>query len=413
MGIGILRNRDFRLLWAGSTISGLGSWLLVVAAPVQAFRLTGSALAISLTLVLEAAPALLVGPWAGVLADRYSRKAIMIGGDLLSSAGVALILMGTTPARIWLIYAGLLAENLAVAFFRPAARALIPATVGTGADLAAANSLSAFTGGAVRLIAPPLGAFLLSVIGFEAVVGIDAASYVLSAALTALITGSVTRAAPPAADDALRGMRLAAGQLRDGARYLAGTPLLRGLLISSWAYWTVNAAATVLLVPFVVRRLGGQGQDIGYLIAGLGVGYLIGSAASRPVITRYPARSILVTAYAAVGACFLALFNAPTLPAAVAAAALTGIPGAVATVATQRGIQASAPDAVLGRGPARHAGHPRGRRYRGRRGRLCLAAARASCPQVVSGWHSQSHADQAAAGRGQHIEGALWRSNSR
>jgi hypothetical protein len=56
-----------------------------------------------------------------------------------------------------------------------------------------------------------------------------------------------------------------------------------------------------------------------------------------------------VTAYAAVGACFLALFNAPTLPAAVAAAALTGIPGAVATVATQCGIQASAPDAVLGR----------------------------------------------------------------
>src|SRR5450755_788553 len=138
MGIGILRNRDFRLLWAGSTISGLGSWLLVVAAPVQAYRLTGSSLAVSLTLVIEAAPALLVGPWAGVLADRYSHRATMVAADVLSAAGVSLILFGTTPARIWTIYAGLLTENLAVAFFRPAARAILPATVGTGADLAAA-----------------------------------------------------------------------------------------------------------------------------------------------------------------------------------------------------------------------------------------------------------------------------------
>ncbi len=368
MSLGVLRDRNFRLLWAGSTISSLGSWLLVVAAPVQAFRLTGSTMAISLTLVLETVPVLLVGPWAGVLADRYSRRATMVAADLLSAAGVALILMGTTPARISFIYAGLLAENTAAAFFQPAARALIPAVVGPGPGLAAANSLSAFTGGAARLIVPPLGALLLAAVGFEAVVGIDVASYLVSAAMSVTLAGAVASAAgrhaagPHAAGphgggpDSGRpdsggffGLSRAAGQLLDGMRYLGRTPLLRGLIITSWAYWTVNAAGTVLLVPFVVRRLGGQGPDIGYLIAGLGAGYLIGAAASRAVISRYRTRPVLVTAYAAVGVCLAALFNAPTLTAAVIAAALAGIPGAVALVVTQCSVQAAAPDAVLGR----------------------------------------------------------------
>jgi MFS family permease len=370
MSLGVLRDRNFRLLWAGSTISGLGSWLLVVAAPVQAYRLTGSTMAISLTLVLETVPVLLVGPWAGVLADRYSRRATMVAADLLSAAGVALILMGTTPARISFIYAGLLAENTAAAFFQPAARALIPAVVGPGPGLAAANSLSAFTGGAARLIVPPLGALLLAAVGFEGVVGIDVASYLASAAMSAALAGAVASASaagrhaagPHAAGPhgggpdsggpdrgGFFGLGRATGQLLDGMRYLGRTPLLRGLIMTSWAYWTVNAAGSVLLVPFVVRRLGGQGPDIGYLIAGLGAGYLIGAAASRPVISRYRTRPVLVTAYAAVGVCLAALFNAPTLTAAVIAAALAGIPGAVALVVTQCSVQAAAPDAVLGR----------------------------------------------------------------
>jgi hypothetical protein len=309
----------------------------------------------------------------------------MVAADLLSAAGVALILMGTTPARISFIYAGLLAENTAAAFFQPAARALIPAVVGPGPGLAAANSLSAFTGGAARLIVPPLGALLLAAVGFEAVVGIDVASYLASAAMSAALAGAVASASAAGRHAALPhgggphgggphvagphaagphgggpdsgrpdsggffGLGRAAGQLLDGMRYLGRTPLLRGLIMTSWAYWTVNAAGSVLLVPFVVRRLGGQGPDIGYLIAGLGAGYLIGAAASRAVISRYRTRPVLVTAYAAVGACLAAMFNAPTLTAAVIAAALAGIPGAVALVVTQCSVQAAAPDAVLGR----------------------------------------------------------------
>jgi MFS family permease len=345
MRLGILHDRSFRLVLAAGTISNLGSMLLVVAVPFQVFQLTGSTLATGLTLAVEALPAMLIGPCAGVLVDRWSRRTTMVVADVCSAAGVALMLLGTAPDRIGFIYLGLLAENVAVVFFRPAARAIIPTVVGTGTDLAAANSLSAFAGGVVRLVGPPLGTLALSVGGLGLVVGFDVASYLASAAMIA--TGILAPAARPVRGRS--GVRQIPAELRDGMRHLAGTPLLRGLLITSWVYWTANAALTALLVPFVVKRLGSPGQDLGYLVAGLGIGYLLGSAVSRPLITRYPTRPILVAGYAAVGACFLALFNAPTLVAATAATALAGIPGAVVMAATQHRLQAATPEAILGR----------------------------------------------------------------
>jgi predicted MFS family arabinose efflux permease len=132
-------------------------------------------------------------------------------------------------------------------------------------------------------------------------------------------------------------------------RFVAGTPLLRGLLITTWAYWTANGALTVLLVPYLVERLHRPGADVGYLLSGLGLGYLLGAAAAARVIARYPPRTILVAGYAGVGVCLLALFNVPTLPAAVVAAALAGIPGAIVLVVSQHRVQAGTPDAILGR----------------------------------------------------------------
>ncbi|MGC9667792.1 MFS transporter [Planosporangium sp. 12N6] len=342
--IGVLRNRTFRLLWTGSTVSALGSWLLVVAAPYQVFRLTGSTPATGLALAVEAAPAMLVGPWAGVLVDRVDRRTTMIVADLFSAAGVALVLLGTTPSRLGFVYLGLLAENLAVVFFRPAAQAAVPAVV-SGGELVAANALTGFAGGAARLLGPPLGTVLLSAGGLGLVVGIDVASYLGSAAATAAVTLPRTRrpaAHPFAARDVV-------SQLRDGLRHLLTAPVLRGLLITGWAYLTANAALGALLVPFVVGRLARPGQDIGYLLAGLGVGYLAGSAVSRRLIDRFPIRSVVTATYAAVGACFVALFNAPTLLLATVAAAASGVPGAVALVATQHRIQADTPDHVRGR----------------------------------------------------------------
>jgi predicted MFS family arabinose efflux permease len=342
MGIAVLRNRNFRRLWTAVTIDSFGSWLLVMAVPLEIFTITGSAMSTGLALAVEAVPAVLIGPWAGVAVDRWHRKKVLLVANLVSAAGVALMLLATTPARLGFMYLGLIVENAAVCFLWPAARAVTPAVVGSHSDLASANSLSAFTNSAFRMIGPPAGTFLVARGWFGAAALVDMASCLVAAAI-------ITGVAVKATDRPDRVTPRIAGELREGLRHIAGTAVLRGLLATSWLYWTANAALTVLLIPFAATRLHSSGQAVGYLIAGLGAGYLCGSAISKALIARFTTRTVLTIAYGSVGLCFLVMFTATALPTALVAVTVSGVPGAVAQVATGHRLQTTTPDAVLGR----------------------------------------------------------------
>ncbi|GIF99470.1 hypothetical protein Cci01nite_45640 [Catellatospora citrea] len=338
----VLRNPSFRRLWAASTVDSFGSWLLVMAVPLQAFLLTGSATSTGLALAVQALPAVAVGPWAGVVTDRWHRRKIIVVANLASAAGVALMALATAPDRVAFIHVGLLVESVAVCFLRPALAAVTPAVVAGEADLASANALSAFVNSAFRMLGPLLGTFLVARGWFQAVVLVDVASYLAAAAIVMTIT--VIPVAPPR-----RTTRRITAELRAGVRHIIRTPLLRGLLTTSGIYWTANASLTALLIPFVADRLHASGQTLGHLIAGLGVGYLCGSAISKTLISRYATRTVLTIAYAAVGFCFLAMFTATKPQAAVIAVTVCGVPGAVAQIVIGHRMQASTPDDVLGR----------------------------------------------------------------
>ncbi|MEI8410402.1 MULTISPECIES: MFS transporter [unclassified Kribbella] len=331
-----LRNRDFRHLWISGGISGIGSWLLVVAIPFHVFDLTGSAVATGLALALEALPALLIGPWAGVLLDRCDLTRAMWIADLVSAAAVALIFFADAD-RIWPIYLAILIESTATTVFRPAARALLPAVVGTGNELAAANALNAFTGSAIRLAAPPLGALLLAGPGIEFVLAVDIVSYLLSAAIIATVR---THRHPTTEriDNPLAGFR-----------YVARHRALRGILLGQTVFLTANAGLTALLVPFTVNRLHAPGYVLGYLISGLGAGYLIGAALSTKAQTWLGIRDLLAITQLATAVAYFALFNAPGIPWAIAAAALIGLPGSILLIIAETAIQRTAPAGMLGR----------------------------------------------------------------
>ncbi|GAB4058250.1 MFS transporter [Catellatospora paridis] len=338
----VLRNPSFRRLWAASTIDSFGSWLLVMAVPLQAFLLTGSAMSTGIALAVQALPAVAIGPWAGVVTDRWHRRRIIVIANLASAVGVALMTLATDADRLAFIYVGLLVESVAVCFLRPALAAVTPAVVGNEPDLASANALSAFVNSAFRMLGPLLGTYLVARGWFQAVVLVDVASYLAAAAIVMTITAIPV--APPR-----RTTRRITAELRAGMRHIVRTPLLRGLLTTSGIYWTANASLTALLIPFVADRLHASGQTLGHLIAGLGVGYLCGSAISKTLISRYATRTVLTIAYAAVGLCFLAMFTATTPQAAVIAVTVCGVPGAVAQIVTGHRVQASTPDEVLGR----------------------------------------------------------------
>ncbi len=331
-----LGNRDFRRLWISGGISGIGSWLLVVAIPFYVFELTGSTVATGLALALEALPALLLGPWAGVLLDRWDLTRAMWIADLVSAAAVALVLFADAD-RIWLIYVAILTENVATMVFRPASRSLLPAVVGTGNELAAANALNALTGSAIRLAAPPLGALLLAGPGIEFVLAVDIASYLLSAAIIATVR-THRHATNPGKSEPL-----------EGFRYVVRHRALRGILLGQTIFLTANAGLTALLVPFVVDRLHAPGYVVGYLISGLGAGYLIGAALSTKAASRLGTRDLLALTQFATAAAFFALFNAPSILWAVVAAALIGLPGSILLITAETTIQRTAPTAMLGR----------------------------------------------------------------
>ena len=124
-----LRIPDFRLLWSGGLISSLGSWLLVLAVPAHILAVTGSLRDTGLTLAAEYLPQLVLGPVAGVVADRWDRRRLMIATNLFCAGAVAVMLLGTSTGRYWVLYVALIAESGGAVLYAPALQARVPAVV--------------------------------------------------------------------------------------------------------------------------------------------------------------------------------------------------------------------------------------------------------------------------------------------
>jgi predicted MFS family arabinose efflux permease len=336
-----LRVRDFRLLWSARLISSLGSWLLVIAVPAHVLLLTGSVMATGMTLAAEYLPPLILGPVAGVAVDRWDRRRVMVATDLFRAAAVALMLFSRTGATVWVIYVALVTESAGTVLFRPAAQAHTPVLVGTGPLLSSANSLNAVTDGTVRLVGGPLGALLLAIAGFDALVWVDAASYLVSAA--AILA---TRPGPDAPGPRTAGRVLA--ELVDGLRSMRGQPLVLALLPVTTVFLLANASLSAILIPFGLRQLGGSAQ-LGFLLSALGVGFLLGAPLVRLLVDRGQAKHILAVSLATSAFGYFLLFHSSSLVTALAAALVIGLTGSIILVTPQTVVQRMLPNSVLGR----------------------------------------------------------------
>jgi MFS family permease len=344
-----LRIRDFRLLWAGGLISSLGSWLLTLAIPTHIFLVTGSLRATGLTVAAEYLPLLILGPVAGVFADRWDRRRLMIGTNLFCAGAVAVMLLGAAPGRYWVLYVALIAENAGVVLNTPAWQARTPAIVGTGELLSSANALNSVSSGTVRLIGGPLGGVLLAAWGARWLIGIDAVSYLLSAA--AMFMTSATGREPPGREPEDREATTVgkvARDLRDGARVLRGQPVARALLPVTVIFLAANASLSAVLIPFGIQRLGGS-EHTGFLLAGLGVGFLLGAPVIRRLLDRVQPGPLLAATLAAAAAASFALFTSSSLLTALPAAVAEGAFGSMSLVVPQTTMQRVIPNAVLGR----------------------------------------------------------------
>jgi predicted MFS family arabinose efflux permease len=334
---------DFRLLWGGGLVSSLGSWLLVLAVPAHILSATGSLRDTGLTLAAEYLPQLALGPVAGAIADGWDRRRLMIATNLFCTGAVAVMLLGTSPGRYWVLYAALIAENSGTVLYAPALQARTPAIVGTGPLLSSANSLTSASSGTVRLIGGPLGGVLLTVCGIRWLICADAFSYLLAAA--AMFMTSRSGGGHPGRTAVVSAV---AHDLIEGARVLRAQPVTRALLPVTVIFLTANASLSAVLIPFGVQRLGGS-EHTGLLLSCLGAGFLAGAPVIRAFLDRAQPRNLLTASLTATAGAYFLLFTSSSLAIALPAAVAVGMSGSTSLVIQQTTLQRVTPGAVLGR----------------------------------------------------------------
>jgi MFS family permease len=338
--IPLRRNRDFMLLQAGQLLSTFGSNMSGIAYPLLVLAVTHSAAKAGYVGAVLFTPMVAFNLVAGVAADRFDRRRLMIAADVVGAAALGVLagLVVTHHAAFWLILVVAFVDSTAAVFFRAgqsgAFRSVVPL-----AQIPAAASATQARAAVVRLSAPPVGGALFGVarsLPFLA----DAISYAFSTASLLLMR---TRFQEERERDTAALRR----QLREGISFLANMPFLRTtMLMIAVSNFAVSGTQLALIV--LAKRGGLSSATIGGLVALTGATTLLGSVAS-PLFRRVLSlRAILLSEFwAAVGyASFLIWPNVYVLAVAFASQAFC-FPNTDSAVAGYS--YALIPDRLLGR----------------------------------------------------------------
>ncbi|MFC4532242.1 MFS transporter [Sphaerisporangium dianthi] len=280
---GLLRERDFRLLWIGETTSGFGSSLTSVALPLVAVTTLGaSTLEVALLAAAAWIPWVIIGLPAGAWIDRLPRRPVMLACDAAS-----LLLFLSVPAAAWagaltigqLLAVALLAGTCKV-FFQTAYQVYLPAVVAP-ADLPEGNARLQGAESAVQVAGPGAAGVIAQVLG--AVTGLlaDAATFLVSALC---LLGIRTREAPPARERRATTLRREIGE---GLRFVARDPYLRVLTVFGAASNLGLMGYQAILVVFLVRDVGLTPGVAGGLMAAMSLGGVAGAAGAAHLCRRF------------------------------------------------------------------------------------------------------------------------------
>jgi MFS family permease len=314
-------NTNFRRLWIGTLISLLGDWFNTIALYVLVTELTGSPFALGAVFITKMLPWALAAPLAGVLVDRYDRRRLMIGTDLLRAAVVLGFLLVDQPAEVPWLYALLTAQVLAGAVFNPAKSAAIP-NITTPRELLTANALMSATWSTMLAVGAALGGLAVEVLGTDAVFWIDSGTYLVS---VVFILGTTIPQDTAPAEASL--WRSAIREITDGWRHLHAHPRI-GRFAFAKAAWAVSGGALVYMLALLGDRIAPSAlaAGIGVLFMARGIGTGIGPVVVRrlfPERRRWPA--VMGGAIVLCGLCYLGIGLVPwasRLPAIVAVCVL-------------------------------------------------------------------------------------------
>ena len=342
--LGLLADRNVRLVWTGQVTSQFGDACYEIAMVWLVLGLTGQDyLSVGVVIFARMAPYILIGPFAGVYVDRWDRRRTMIVCDALRAAVVLLVPVLHLAGALAVWHVALMAFVLTTCrtFFNPALNASLPALV--DADrLAGTNALIQASGQVALIVGPAVAGIALTVMSADALFLFDGATFVVSAISIAML--------------------IVPARVRDRAAETTVRAELRGTVAVAWgqrrAFWSavlfavgllaISGTYRVGLAALAERVLETDAAGYGLLVAALGVGTVGGALVVGRLKPAVPTR-VVFGGWALWGACFAVIGLTGSLTAAVVIAVVSGAGEAAATVFTTTLIQSAIPIDKLGK----------------------------------------------------------------
>jgi len=336
----VFRHRNYRLFFTGQSISLIGFWMQAIAQSWLVYRLTDSPLLLGLVGFAGQSPMLLFTPFAGVVADRLDRRRILFvtQSAMMASACTLAVLTLTGAVHVWHIMVLAILSGTANAFDVPTRQSFTVQMVGR-ADLPRAIALNSIMFNAARLVGPAVAGLLVAAVGEGWCVALNGASY-----LAVLASLAMMRVEPPPVREPSHPLT----DLREGFVYVTTHPQTRTLLLLLAGSSLFGTSYLTLMPVFARDILHGSSGLLGFLMAAVGAGALLGaisiSRVPHVLLPRVP-----FAASAGFGAALVAFSQSSSIALSLALLVPAGFGMMAMGVSTNTLIQSSIADAMRGR----------------------------------------------------------------
>ena len=336
-----LRHRDFRLLWFGTFFSGSGQWIQQATIGWLTYQLTGSPFLLGAVNGFRSLPMLLLAPFAGVAADRFERKRIMLTTQValvIATATFATIIV-TGRLEVWHLFAFTLLTGVGWTFNMPVRHSVVPNLV-PHQDLMNAMALNSAGFNLSRILGPTIAGVLI------ATVGAGENFYIQSVAYLGVTLMVIQANIPPASRSASHSVR---ANLLEGAQFIWKHPTLRAQMTLALAPVVIALPYSALLPIFArdVLQVGPEG--FGLLMAAAGLGAVIGTLTLASLASVERKGQLLLASVFGLGISLILFSFSRSFPLSLLLLVLVGAVQMVYFTTNQTIIQLTTPDELRGR----------------------------------------------------------------
>lgn len=345
-------NPEYTKLWFAQVISLTGDWFNTIVLIGLVTQYSGnSALAISLYLTLRVLPPLLLGPFAGVLLDRFNRKHILMWSNILRAVIVPFYLLANSPETIWIIYVVTIAQFTLSTVFEPGQGAILPALVKPD-DIVEGNTLFSVTWSVMLALGAILGGIFAFFFGTQAALLADAATFAIAGTLVWSITYDPVKGRKLSKEIEIDKTTEEDTSFFEGLRFVRDTPQMAAALFVKFGQSLGNIDTLLSVFATQIFVIGNNGElSQAILWSALGFGALIGPMLTNRVndgsVTKM--RRLINIGFILLLGSWVILGFANSLLLVALAVLVRAMGGSINWTYSNVIIQKTSPDAKLGR----------------------------------------------------------------